>query len=79
MNGDVYFGASPFYGLKLTHSSRCMFLLLGEIPWPLVSLGLVGVSVTTTKYNVDLKQLGASKKSLITIWRLIGIRRSSAP
>ena len=39
-----------------------MFLLLGEIPWPLVSLGLVGVSVTTMKYDVDLKQIEASKK-----------------
>jgi hypothetical protein len=45
----------------LTSSSRYMFLLLGEIPWPLASLGLIGISVTTTKYIVDMKQAGGSK------------------
>jgi hypothetical protein len=51
----------PQYALVLTSSSPYMFLLLGEIPWPLDSLGLVGISVTTTKYIVDMKQAGVSK------------------
>ena len=59
----MYFGAIPQYGLELTSSSHYMFLLLGEIPWPLVSLGLVGVSVTTMKYDVDLKQIEASERA----------------